>query len=75
MGIPWDGMGWDKHNLLWERKGTEKYVPWTSLLTNRAKTFLYSLLIFSREIHFKVLSSAWRSWQGVLISVISLNNN
>ena len=32
MEIPWDGMGWDRHKLLWD--GTEKYVPWTSLLNH-----------------------------------------
>ena len=31
MGIPWNGMGWDRHELLWNgMDGTEKYVPWTS---------------------------------------------
>ena len=29
MGIPWDGMRWDRHKLLWD--GTDKYVPWTTL--------------------------------------------
>ena len=34
MGIPWNGMGWDRQELLWNRMewdGTEKDVPWTSL--------------------------------------------
>jgi len=33
MGIPWKtslGMGRDRHKLLWD--GTDKYVPWTTLL-------------------------------------------
>jgi len=35
MGIPWEtshGMGWDRHKLLWDGNGTDKYVPWTPLL-------------------------------------------
>jgi len=35
MGIPWEtshGMGWGRHKLLWDGNGTEKYVPWTTLL-------------------------------------------
>jgi len=34
MGIPWEtshGMGWDRHKLLWDGNGTDKYVPWTNL--------------------------------------------
>jgi len=34
VGIPWEtshGMGWDRHKLLWDRNGTDKYVPWTTL--------------------------------------------
>jgi len=29
--VPWDGMGWDRHKLLWDGNGTAKYVPWTTL--------------------------------------------
>jgi len=25
-------MGWDRHKLLWDGDGTDKYVPWTTLL-------------------------------------------
>jgi len=33
MGIPWEtSMGWDRHILLWDGNGTDKYVPWTTLL-------------------------------------------
>ena len=37
MGIPWDRMGWDRHELLWNGMGqknsnTEKFVPWTRLI-------------------------------------------
>jgi len=24
-------MGWDRHKLLWDGNGTDKYVPWTTL--------------------------------------------
>jgi len=24
-------MGWDRHQLLWDGNGTDKYVPWTTL--------------------------------------------
>jgi len=24
-------MGWDRHKLLWDGDGTDKYVPWTTL--------------------------------------------
>jgi len=29
--VPWDGMAWDRHKLLWDGNGTDKYVPWTTL--------------------------------------------
>ena len=29
--VPWDGMRWDRHKLLWDGNGTDKYVPWTTL--------------------------------------------
>ena len=47
MGIPWDGMGWDRHKLLWD--GTEKYVPWTSLcfLFTNSLTTIYSKTVIS----------------------------
>jgi len=25
-------MGWDRHKLLWDGNGTDKYVPWTTLV-------------------------------------------
>jgi len=25
------GMRWDRHKLLWDGNGTDKYVPWTTL--------------------------------------------
>jgi len=34
MGIPWEsshGMGRDRHKLLWDENGADKYVPWTTL--------------------------------------------
>ena len=24
MGIPWDGMGWDRHELLWDGMGRDR---------------------------------------------------
>jgi len=30
--VPWDGIGRDRHKLLWDGNGTDKYVPWTTLL-------------------------------------------
>jgi len=27
--VPWDGVRWDRHKLLWD--GTDKYVSWTTL--------------------------------------------
>jgi len=35
MGIPWEtshGKGRDRHKLLWDGNGTDKYVPWTTLV-------------------------------------------
>jgi len=29
--VPWDGIGRDRHKLLWDGNGTDKYVPWTTL--------------------------------------------
>jgi len=29
--VPWDGMGRDRQQLLWDGNGTDKYVPWTTL--------------------------------------------
>ena len=26
MGIPWDGMGWDRHNLLWDGMGWDRKI-------------------------------------------------
>jgi len=29
---PWVGIGWGRHKLLWDGNGTDKYVPWTTVL-------------------------------------------
>ena len=26
MGIPWDGMGWDRHKLLWDGMGWDRKI-------------------------------------------------
>ena len=26
MGIPWDGMGWDRHDLLWDGMGWDRKI-------------------------------------------------
>ena len=26
MGIPWDGRGWDRHNLLWDGMGWDRKI-------------------------------------------------
>jgi len=42
MGIPWERpMGWDRHKLLWEGNGTDKYVPWTTLSLSMGMSFLW----------------------------------
>jgi len=49
MGIPWEtspGMGWNRHKLLWDGNGTDKYVPWTTLGLSMGISFL-------RESHGK----------------------
>jgi len=28
--VPW--VGWDRHKLLWDGNGTDKYVSWTTLI-------------------------------------------
>ena len=28
-------MGWDRHKLLWDGNGTDKYGPWTTLRIHR----------------------------------------
>jgi len=47
MGILWKtshGMGWDRHKLLWDGNGTDKYVPWTTLRFTIALGRLGSIL-------------------------------
>ena len=42
MGIPWEtshGMGRDRHKLLWDGNGTDKYVPWTTLGLSTGMSF------------------------------------
>ena len=34
-------MGWDRHKLLWDRNGTDKYVPWTTLGLSLGMSFLW----------------------------------
>jgi len=36
-------MGWDRHKLLWDGNGTDKYVPWTNLMISELleKPFLH----------------------------------
>jgi len=29
--VPWDGIGRNRHKLLWDGNGTDKYVPWLTL--------------------------------------------
>jgi len=44
MGIPWEtshGMGWDRHKLLWDGNGTDKYVSWTTLDLSMGMSFLW----------------------------------
>ena len=44
MGIPWEtshGIGWDRHKLLWDGNGTDKFVPWTSLGLSMGMSFLW----------------------------------
>jgi len=40
--IPWEtshGMGWDRHKLLWDGNGTDKYVPWTTLAVELTRRY------------------------------------
>jgi len=39
--VPWDGMEWDRHKLLWDGNGTDKYVPWTTLGLSMEMSFLW----------------------------------
>ena len=44
IGIPWEtshGMRWDRHKLLWDGNGTDKYVPWTTLGLSMGMSFLW----------------------------------
>jgi len=34
-------MGWDRHKLLWDGNGTDKYVPWTTLGLSMGMSFLW----------------------------------
>jgi len=34
-------MGWDRHKLLWDGNGTDKYVPWTTLGLSMGMAFLW----------------------------------
>jgi len=34
-------MGWDRHKLLWDGNGTDKYVPWTTLGFSMGISFLW----------------------------------
>jgi len=34
-------MGWDRHKLLWDENGTDKYVPWTTLGLSMGMSFLW----------------------------------
>jgi len=34
-------MGWDRHKLLWDGNGTDKYFPWTSLGLSMGMSFLW----------------------------------
>jgi len=34
-------MGWDRHKLLWDGNGTDKYVPWTTLGLPMGMSFLW----------------------------------
>jgi len=44
-------MGWDRHKLLWDGNGTDKYVPWTTLqISSLATTCIgQSLLTFRSQ--------------------------
>ena len=47
MGIPWEtshGMGWDRHKLLWDGNGTDKYVLWTTLVIGLPVAFIFGNL-------------------------------
>jgi len=46
MGFLWEShgkrpMGWDRHNLLWDGNGTDKYVPLTTLGLSMRMSFLW----------------------------------
>ena len=34
-------MGWDRHKLLWDGNGTDKYVAWTTLGLSMGMSFLW----------------------------------
>jgi len=49
MGFLWEShekrpMGWDRHKLLWDGNGTNKYVPWTTLSGLRCQDHVSSRL-------------------------------
>jgi len=39
--VPWEGMGCDRHKLLWDGNGTDKDVPWTTLGLSVGMSFLW----------------------------------
>jgi len=42
-------MEWDRHKLLWDGNGTDKYVPWTTLqiaMCNKSHTKILNLFEF-----------------------------
>ena len=56
MGIPWDGMGWDRHNLLWDGMGWDRKIcPMDKpghisiKLKNKIKYFYWTNILESPE--------------------------
>jgi len=37
-------MGWDRHKLLWDGNGTDKYVSWTTLYTSAWSNYFWAIL-------------------------------
>jgi len=47
MSFLWEtshGMAWDRHKLLWDGNGTDKYVPWTTLYTSTWSNYFWAIL-------------------------------
>jgi len=66
VGIPWEashGMGWDRHKLLCDGNGTDKYVPWTTLL------FAFNAILTSSICYF------YREWLNQIWSRIEIPTN